>query len=423
MSALARLMKAQGYQVSGSDRSAGAVTDLLISEGIAVNIGHTESVAGQDVVVYTCGVPADNAQLKEAARLNIPVMERAALLGLLSLEYEFVIAVAGTHGKTTTAAMIAHILAEEKPTLHIGAQGSLVGEHKLLITEACEYCNSFLALKPDLAVILNIECDHPDFYRTPESLTVSFSAFASRVREDGKLLVHESAQKQVGEVSSLIFGAQGDYAYGGAVFEDAKASFDVYRRGVKLGRVSLKLAGAQWIADALAAIAVCLEYGKPWRTVKEGIESFTGVRRRWEYCGECGEAEVVLDYAHHPTQIASVIDTVRLMGKSPLVIFQPHTYSRTKALWFSYVEVLKKADVAVLLDVYAAREQQDRGVTSPKLAQAVGEHCVYAPHFRAAADYVRQRAFKDTVILVLGAGDVDQVVPLLTTTVTSRSQL
>jgi len=410
MSALATILRAKGYAVRGSDRTDSDTVQRLRAQGISVSIGHGESVAGSDAVIYTCGVPWDNPQLAQARALGLPLVERAEALGLLAREFAPVVAVAGTHGKTTTTAMCASVLAEFSPTVHLGGEGSRLGG-AMLLTEACEYRNSFLTLAPDLAVVLNIECDHPDFFKSEKELSASFAAFCASVRPDGLLVVGDSptclACARSARCKSIVLGR--DVRATHLQCSSERMSFCVEYGGREILRVSTGLCGMQFVPDVLAACAVGLHYGVEGARIEQALSSFRGVKRRWESMGEANGVEIIADYAHHPTQIAACVDAARHRFSRVRVLFQPHTYSRTRAMFSEFAAALAKADECVLIDIYAAREKKDGSVSSEALARAVGVCGGSAGYYSDRADAVRavcRGAQAGEGILLLGAGDV-----------------
>lgn len=409
MSFLARMLAARDNEVRGSDRTRTRITDALGRDGISVSIGDGEQVADCGLVIYTGGVGETHPQLKEARACGIPTMERAEALGLLAREYAPVVAVAGTHGKTTTAAMLGAAVAQLDPTVHFGGEGSRLGG-ALLVTEACEYRNSFLTLRPDVAIVLNIECDHPDFYKSERELDESFLHFMRNVRKDGVVIAASDRAERLARDSGrtcVRVGAEGDWRAENEGEYDGCYAFDVVRQGAALGRCSLRVAGAHQIGNALASFAAAEICGADFGIACRGIEAFSGVPRRWERVGTVNGAPLVADYAHHPTQIAACIETARCIARGRVIVaFQPHTYTRTRTLYKEFVRSLCLADEIFLLDIYAARER-DRLVTSRDLCMTIGSHrpCLYCSRDGLAGG-IRDSVTGDDVVLLLGAGDI-----------------
>lgn len=395
MRALASFASARGHIVSGSDRD---------------KCGHDKNnVHGCDLVVYTNAVPQDNCELTEARRLGIPTVERATYLGELAATYDNVIAIAGCHGKSTATAMLGAAFAGRKATVHVGVKDcSHTGSCKYFITEACEYRASFLHLRPTIGVILNVQYDHPDFYRTESELIAAYAEFARLCKT---VIVNGNDDKSTALVEDPItFGIDGDFDYRAENIKNNNGfrSFDL--TGKKRAHVDLSVAGQHSVMNALACIAAASEAGLSLTEILPGLKKFTGIPRRFERKGIAFGKTVFTDYAHHPTEIAATIRTAKEIFPSVAVVFQPHTYSRTKSLSDEFVAALSLADTVVLAPIFAAREQPIPGVTSHALCRKIIDgkkekaYCFDA--FPEIIDYCKN--IKDKALIFMGAGDIDK---------------
>ncbi len=424
MSALALELKRQGAFVTGADRSDGERVEMLRKEGIPVTIGHfAETVEGASLIVRNAAIHDDSPDIVAARALGIPILERPTLLGLLMRGYDRRICVAGTHGKSTTSAMAAHALlaAGKEPTAFLGAilpeiSGSYVlGKRDFFVAESCEYCDSFLELFPQTAVILNVSEDHLDYFSGLEQIIGSFRRFAQLALNDNGIVVvngeDENAFAAVKGLSGRIvtFGFEkGDYTAGNVTFDRGYGAFTLLRKGAPLGRITLQIPGRHSVANALACAAALLENGLSAEEVTAGISGFTGVARRFQKLGTYNGATVVDDYAHHPQELAATLRSAKAMGFSRVVcLFQPHTYTRTKAFLPEFAEALLLADVALVTDIYAARELPIPGVNSEALAKMV-PNALYVPSLADAAEALKTLAKPGDCILVCGAGNVNE---------------
>ncbi|MDE5755877.1 MAG: UDP-N-acetylmuramate--L-alanine ligase [Clostridia bacterium] len=425
MSALAMLTSEAGVWVSGSDRCDSEILQKLKKYGIDAYVGSNNSVvSGSDLVVYTAAVGGEDSELKFARANKIRCMERKAYLALMSKTCKSVIAVAGSHGKTSSSAMLCHIF--DKMTLrfkgHVGGIIKSVGTNYIdagndyFVTEACEYGRSFLSLEPDIGVILNCDYDHPDTYPTKESMYEAFVKFA----EQSKIAVIGEEAFEVLNLQSVdadkvyTFGF-GENAYFRAVnirSDGGKFSFDALCDGKPIGRFSLDIYGRHNVLNALAVIAVCHLNWLDMTEVEKCISDFDGVDRRFTDCG-CAPsgARVIVDYAHHPKEISATIDTVRLMTKGKIIaVFEPHTYSRTKALLDEFADSFYWADDLIILPTYGARESEDEGLGGDGLARYInknGEGALYLQSYEEARQYIQNNSTPRDVVIVLGAGSVN----------------
>lgn len=447
MSALAEYAALSGAAVSGSDRTQSETLDRLARAGIKVYAGVNEDIIGEaDLVVRSSAVPLSNPEITRAETLGIPVVERHEFLACVAEDFERVVAVAGTHGKTTVTAMIAHILksAGVPFVAHIGGEpvgmGNLTvfgGDGRLprgiFLTEACEYRRHLLALSPDVAVVTNMECDHPDCYPDIREVYSVFAKFVEKcphtVIETKNAFICTGAHTNI---CADVHNAKREYSGGDTVARDAEsfvgAGHDVCTYGVsrilecstrqtavvcKDGRecvLSLRAAGSHLLADALFAVAAVGELGVDFCVACNALGDFKGVKRRFEKVGEAEGAQVVFDYAHHPTEIACTLEAARAYGR-PLVVFQPHTFTRTARYLEDFAAVLGKEERVILMPTYAAREMPEEGADSAVLAREIKDKypfCgVYLPkNADETLDYVKLFAGEFDIVLFLGAGDI-----------------
>ncbi len=429
MSAIARVLRGRGVDVRGSDQKLGRLVADLRAEGIPVCIGHVAAnVAGADLVLASSAVPDDNVELVAAGQQDIPVMRRPEFLPLLTAEHD-VIAVAGAHGKTTVTGMITSILLEagHDPTYIVGGvveslgTNAQAGAGSYFVIEADEYQNTFLALEPYIAVVTNIEYDHPDCFPSPRFLRLAFGDFVDQIRDDGTLVACND--DEVAHAVAASYHANGGHLvlYGlrpgkGLAWRaiDVRpnarggVTFDVLRENVRLGEINLSIPGDHNAENALAALAVAVgECGVSLETAKAALEHFSGTARRFEVLGEVQGVTVIDDYAHHPTQIRALLQAAqqRYPERRLLAVWQPHTFSRIKALWDDFLCAFQGADRVLVLPIYAAREIDDGSIDQQGLVAAL-EH----PNVSAAAsldDAVAQllaEVESGDVILLMGAG-------------------
>ena len=424
MSGLAEILMDEGFTVSGSDAHRSELTDNLEARGAKVYIGQkAENIQdGIDVVVYTAAIHPDNPEFQEVKRRGIPMLTRAELLGEMMRNYKNAIAIAGTHGKTTTTSMVTEIFLQAKndPTISVGGilpaiGGNIrVGGPEFFVTEACEYTNSFLSFYPTMAVILNIEEDHLDFFKDLADIEHSFHAFADLVPQRGYIISNADDAGARDSVKGLqhpvfTFAVQdrtADCVADNVSFFDGCPVFDVVIHGEVYAHVELKIPGKHNILNTLAAASAAYVLGLPGEAVSRGLETFHGAGRRMEHKGTYHGAEVYDDYAHHPGELHALLTTARTMGYQRVICaFQPHTYSRTKALFSQFVEELKLPDVTVLAEIYAAREQNDIGISSQDLAREI-PGAIYCSSLEKVTDTLASLAQPGDLILTVGAGDI-----------------
>lgn len=426
MSSLAEVLCGMGIVVTGSDMNNGPNLKSLIERGIPVALGHRAENIGEDVdfVVRTAAVHDDNPEIIRAHERGIPVFERTQAWGAISKDYANALCISGTHGKTTTTSMCTHILmaADRDPTVMIGGTlpllnaGHRVGHGNTIIMEACEYYNSFLSLHPTVAVILNVEADHLDFFRDLEDVEHSFRTFASRVPEDGYVVANHDDRNTMDTVRGMdrkliTFGLSpaADVYAENIRYIGANSEFDVMYKGSLFTDVTLHVPGVHNVKNALAATAAAICLGVRPNAVKYGLAGFNGAGRRFEFKGKFNGADVYDDYAHHPGELKVLLDTVeRLNYKRSVVVFQPHTYSRTAALFEDFVKQLRRPDVLMLAEIFAAREQNTIGISSSALAERV-ENAGFFPSFGELEAELRRIARPGDIILTVGAGDVYKI--------------
>lgn len=430
MSGLAAVLLRRGFTVSGSDSRRSPLTDWLSSLGASVSFPQRAGNISDsiDVVVYTAAIHPDNPEFRAAQAKGIPMLTRAELLGQLMKNYSSSTAVAGTHGKTTTTSMLAHIMIEGglDPTISVGGilqsiGGNVrIGSSEYFLTEACEYTNSFLSLYPSIGIILNIDADHLDFFHDLDDIRRSFRQFASQISPDGALIINSQIPRleeltQGLSCQVITFGiGQGDYQAvnisGGA---SGNACFDLQRDGEFLGHFQLMVPGEHNVSNACAALAAGFRLGLSADVMARGLYSFTGTDRRFQKKGEIGGVTIVDDYAHHPTEIRATLQTAQSMPcRTVWCVFQPHTYSRTRALLDEFADALSLADKVVLADIYAARETDTLGVSSDLLRQKLcerGRDAWYFPTFDEIETFLLEHCAPGDLLITMGAGDIFKV--------------
>ena len=421
MSPLAEVLHGAGMTVTGSDMSESATVQRLRALGIPVTTGHfAENISGAELIIRTAAVHDDNPEIAAARQAGIPVFERAQAWGAIMRSYKNALCISGTHGKTTTTSMCTHIImaAEQDPTVMIGGTlpllgaGHRVGKGDTIILESCEYCNSFLSFFPTVAVILNIEADHLDFFRDLEDVEHSFRKFADLVPESGMVVANAEDENTMHTLKGitrpvLTFGLeQGDVHTANLTWNKGLPTFDIICRGEQFAHVTLSVPGEHNLKNAMAAAASAYALNLPAHAVEQGLAAFRGAGRRFEHKGTCNGADIYDDYAHHPGELKALLDTSKSLGYDRVICaFQPHTYTRTKALFDDFVEVLKQTDVALLAEIYAAREQNTIGISSRDLTKEIPGSKYFATLSELAA-HLKEIAQPGDLILTVGAGDI-----------------
>ena len=416
MRPLGLVLKGMGMLVTGSDMNASVSTDELISKGIEVKIGHrAENIQGADCIIRTAAAHNDNPEIAAARASGIPVFERAQAWGEIMKSYKNAICISGTHGKTTTTSMVTHIMmeAESDPTVMIGGYlpllhaGHRVGSGDTIILESCEYCDSFLNFYPTLAVVLNIEEDHLDYFKDLDDIEDSFHKFAE-ISSHG-ILANGDDSNTMDAMKGLnytTFGLGEQNTIHVSNITDDYRSYDVICNGEYYCHLNLGVVGKHNAINALAAAGTAWMLGVPGDVTARGLATFHGAGRRMEFKGKFNGADIYDDYAHHPGELAATFDAVRTMGYERIVVaFQPHTYSRTHALFNDFVEQLKKPDQVVLAEIYAARERNTVGISSADLAEQI-PGCIFCETLPEVTAWLQVNARPGDLILTVGAGDI-----------------
>lgn len=431
MSGLAEILASRGHQVSGTDVKETAVTKHLQSLGIHINFGHRAENITDDItlVVYTAAIHDDNPELRTAHEKGIRIMDRAHLLGQIMDEYHDSVAVSGTHGKTTTTSMVSEILlaAEKDPTITVGGilptigSNLRIGNSPYFVAEACEYFDSFLQFNPFIAIILNVESDHLDYFKTLENIRRSFHAFAQRVPDKGLLVISEKID-HVEELTDGLtchvetFGLseKANWRAENIVHEaDGRNSFDVYHNGAFFTTIHLHIPGEHNITNALAAIGASAFLGAAPEDCVKGLHHYTGTERRFQLKGKKDGITVIDDYAHHPTEIKAALAAAQnVQHNTTWCVFQPHTFSRTRFLFDEFGEAFGDADEIIIADIFAARETDDGTVSAAQLADRIaqtGKSARYVGDFAAIEAYLREHCKSGDLLMTVGAGDVYKI--------------
>lgn len=429
MSGFAELLHSYGFTISGSDMQQSKITKHLQSLGIHIIYGQSDSNITKDIdlIVYTAAISSDNPEFIAAKAYGIPMMDRAEMVGQVMKNYKNAINVAGTHGKTTTTSMLSHIFLSGNldPTISIGGildaiNGNIrVGKSNNFITEACEYTNSFLKFYPTAGIILNIEADHMDFFKDLDDIRHSFHEFAMRIPKDGLLVLNSDITDYTEFIENLqcnivIYGLNSskfDYNAQNISYDSlSRGRYDLYKKETFVGEIQLNVVGEHNVSNSLSAIACSMELGIPFETVKEGLFAFTGTERRFQKKGEFNGVTVIDDYAHHPTEIEATLKSAKNYPHKDLwVIFQPHTYTRTKAFLSDFAGALSHADKIILADIYAAREKDPGDVSSldiVKHLKELGSDVYYFPTFEEIETFVKENCTNGDMLITMGAGDV-----------------
>lgn len=431
MSGLAEILLSEGFLISGSDRAPSPLTEKLKGLGATIYYGQREEnlTSDIDLVVYTSAIKADNPEMAATKRLSIPALSRAQLLGQMMHNYKTPIAISGTHGKTTTTSMVSQILLEngDDPTLSIGGiykpiGGNIrVGSSDCFVTEACEYTNSFLSFYPKIGIILNIEEDHLDFFKDIDDIRHSFHEFARLLPADGALIIDKDIDRYEEITDGLscrviTYGSSpdSDYYPKDIAYDDSGCpSFHLMRKNGKEEVFSLRVPGEHNVYNAVAAIALADLLGIPGDISAKALLHYEGTDRRFEYKGKVNGFTIIDDYAHHPTEIKATLTAVRnYPHRTTWCVFQPHTYSRTKAFLADFAKALILSDEIILADIYAAREKDDLGISSKTLQaeiEKLGRRCYYFPSFEEIQNFILENCTKDDLLITMGAGDVVKI--------------
>ena len=432
LSAIAEILLARGYNVTGSDMKESDITTKLASKGARIYLGHrAENVETADLIVYSAAVGWDNPELAYAKDHDIPAVTRAHMLGILMDEYENSIAISGTHGKTTTTSMVSLILenAKVEPTILVGGNlaeigGNVkIGDGQFFVTEACEYMDSFLSLRPKIEVILNIDSDHLDYFKDIDHIVNSFDKFAHLVPEAGLIVAFDANPfvnqviKNLDNVVTFGFNEYCTYCADDVVFnENGLPSFNVKKDGKVLSRVQLSVPGEHNILNSLAAFACCHSLGIDEAVISTTLHDYHGTQRRFDIIRTTAKGvKVVDDYAHHPTEIKATLSACQNVPHNRLwILFQPHTYTRTLALFDEFADAFEKADELILTEIYAAREKNIYKISSKQLAERIKEthpqkNVMFIESFDEIASYVKENAQCGDLVLTMGAGDIYKI--------------
>lgn len=431
MSGLAEILLEQGFQVSGSDKTASPLTDALIAGGAAVFIGQKASNITPDIdcIVFTSAIHPDNPEYQMAEQYHIPMLTRAQLLGQLMRNYQCPIAISGTHGKTTTTSMVSDILmrAGADPTISVGGiletiGGNIrVGGKQYFVTEACEYTNSFLSFFPKISVILNVEEDHMDFFKDLSEIRRSFHSFGALLPEDGLLIINgdienwrELTEGLSCKVLSFGTGTHCDY-YPSDISYDKQGYVSALIHTTRGEDFTLTLAvpGIHNLLNAMAAVALTDSLGISREHALQALKVFKGSKRRFEHKGNLGSITVIDDYAHHPTEITATLTAANNYPHREIwCVFQPHTFTRTKAFMDDFAKALSLADHVVLADIYPARETDNLGISSRDLQAKIrdaGTDCFYFSSFDAIENFLLENLIHNDMVITMGAGDIVKV--------------
>jgi len=435
MSAIAETLKHWGIFVTGSDLSSSEVTDMLDKNGINVTIGtDLENATKADLIVYSAAISIDNPELVIAREKNIPTLGRADFLGEITKLYKDTICIAGTHGKTTTTSMVGCSFLEAglDPNIQVGAilkqlnSNYKIGNSEYFILEACEYVESFLKFYPKSAIILNIDNDHLDYFKNFDNIKNAFIKFVKLLPEDGILIVNGDDNncldfKKHTNCKFITYGiknSNADFVAQNITFDDdGFAEFDVYHNQNFFDKIKLSVPGNHNILNALGTIALSHHYGLSKEAIKNGLLSFTGAHRRFEFVGKLNNASVYDDYAHHPTEIKATFNSLsNKKYNNSWAVFQPHTYSRTKSLLSEFADSLKDFDNLIITDIYAAREKNEYGISSLDLVNELGKlekNAIYISDFNEIADYLKKNVKENDIIITLGAGTITNLRKIL----------
>ena len=435
MSGIAEILKHWGFVVTGSDRTESDTTRKLNLDGIHVVIGHdVNMLAKANLVVYTAAISKDDVELVKAHELGIPAMERSAFLGLLTKDFEDTICVSGTHGKTTTTSMVSMCFIEAglDPSIQVGANlkaingNYRIGNSEYFIIEACEYVESFLKFYPKSEIILNIDNDHLDYFKNIENIYAAFVKYVKLLPENGLLVVnsddnycsklHTFTNAKV--VTYGIKNEKANFVARSITFDkNGFARLDVYHNNSFYGSFELSVPGNHNVLNALACISLCHSYGIEKSSIKSALKKYTGAQRRFEYIGQFDGISIYDDYGHHPTEIkATALALKKKTYHHSWVVFQPHTYSRTKELLADFANSLTNFDNIIVTDIYAARETNTYGISSKDLVDKIkqlGRKAIYISDFKDIVNYLKENSQKDDIILTLGAGSVTNIGPML----------
>ncbi len=431
MSGLCEILLNLGVRVTGSDSNYSSNIERLKSKNVPISLRQEPSnITNQKMVIYTAAMPLDHPELEAARRKGIPVIDRATLLGEIMQMFEKSIAVSGTHGKTTTTAMISSCLMEagKDPTVHIGGildtigGTTRIGKSQYFVTEACEYKDSFLKFYPNMGIILNIEPDHLDYFRDIDHIVQSFNRFSGQIQKNGFFIGNVDDEHITKIIESLncntvsygLTSSKASWTARNISFDDSGFStFHVVHNKKSIFRLKLRVPGLHNVSNSLACFAACHSLGIPNETIRNALKKFTGTHRRFEHKGTVDGIKVIDDYAHHPTEVVATLKAAKgcTRGKV-LCVFQPHTYSRTYELMNEFSRSFTMADKVYITDIYAAREKDTGKVNASTLVDKINlnmNNAVYIPVFKDIVDRLIQDSSPGDIILTMGAGNVNEI--------------
>ena len=432
MSGLAELLHTKGFTISGSDAKQSKITTHLTRLGIPITIGHHfETITPDlDLVVYTAAIKPENLEFQAVLAHNIPMMDRASLLGQVMKQYKNAISISGTHGKTTTTSMVSLMMLEANldPTISVGGildniEGNIkIGNSENFIVESCEYKNSFLSFSPTHEIILNIEAEHLDFFKDLDDIRHSFRLFAKKIPDFGNLVINAEIDNYMPLIEGLschihTYGIKrqdsDNYNYMATNIsfnEYGCGSYDLLHNQKVVDRIQLGVVGEHNISNSLAAIALVDQLGVPIEAIKKALLDFKGTERRFEYKGSVGDVTIIDDYAHHPTEITATLKAAHSYPHHSIwCVFQPHTYTRTKLLFSDFIQALSNADHIVLADIYAAREEDPGDISSKDLQNKLcelGKDAYYFNSFEKIENFLLKNCTNGDLLITMGAGDV-----------------
>ena len=436
MSAIAETLHNWEHIVTGSDASQSEITDKLNAHGIKTTIGHDlENAKKADLIIYSAAINDSDPEMIIARENNVPIVGRGQFVGYLTKLYKEAICISGTHGKTTTTSMISicFVNAEKDPTIEVGAMldpiggNYRVGNSEYFILESCEYKGNFLKFFPNTEVILNIDNDHLDYYKSFDNIVKTFQDFSLILNEEGLLVTNADDEnclhlKDIVKSKFISYGIENEAANFLAknitFNHNGFATFDIYKNGEFYSNIELSVAGKHNILNALACTAVCDYYGISKEVIASSLKQFTGAERRLEFKGNMeNNASVFDDYAHHPTEIKATANAIKNKEYNETwVVLQPHTYSRTVSLLDEFAEAIMNFDHIIVLDIYAAREQNTYNISSKDLVNKInslGKSAIYMPDFNEVVSYLKQNVKENDIVLTLGAGTVTTIGPML----------
>ena len=419
MCPLAEILHSKGYELSGSDNNESDPLKRIKALGIPVYMGHSaENIKGAELLVYSAAISQDNPEIIAAKEQGIPTMERSHLLGALTRRFDNVIGVCGTHGKTTVTSMITQILLLNKmdPTAVIGGRlpmlnsNGIAGSSETMVCEACEFVDTFLQMSPDIAVLLNIDNDHLDYFKTMDNLVLSFHKFLKMsskcyINGDDKLVLKASENTDA-KLVTFGFENSNDFYAENIVSGKFGFCFDVMHKGEKLINIELHAPGRHNVLNGLAAFAVCYEEGVSPEGIKDALEKFTGAGRRFEFLGEYNGFTLADDYAHHPTEIKATLKAAKELNYNRVIaVFQPFTFSRTALLRDEFIDALAVADKVILTPIMGSREVNTYGISSEDIACKLND-AVVVDGFPNIADKIIETAEKGDIVITMGGGDI-----------------